>query len=347
MLNDNFYQNPASLSLVNNKQAVVGNIFIMPTFKFEGVSLGESGTAESKVSDSLPYLLTAYRVDDKFVVGVNITPSGYGHLKWPLDSIVAPNSTETELLYYRVGFQSSYQFTDKLSLGAGFNIANNKRLVLNFLVPNAGNEVNNVSGLNYSGDVGIFYKITPKHAFSAVVYSPVQGTGFGTSSLGPIQMTDFSLNITEAAVLSVGLQHALNERWSLEEKIYWSGWSLQKNIIYTNSATGSYSIPTNWKDTFSYQILTRVATTERVALLGSIIYETNPAPVSTNAIGYPLTSSGFISAGFDIALVQALSTQIMYGYGGFIPKAKIDSSGNTGSISLATQAVVVQFSYKS
>lgn len=346
MLNDNFYQNPAGLSLVNNIQAIAGNIFITPSFKFNGISLGKNGTAVSKVSDSLPYILTAYRLTEKIVFGINVTPSGYGHLKWPLDSIVAANSTETNLLYYRAGFQSNYQFTDKLTLGAGFNLENNKRLALNFLVPNICNEVNQVRGLNYSADLGVLYKITSKHLINAVIYSPVNAIGNGTSSLGAIKKNDFSLNISEAAVLSVGLQHSFNDRWSLEEKIYWSGWSMQKNIVYTNSATGTYTVPTNWKDVFSYQILTRVATTEKIALLGSIIYETNPAPVSTNAIGYPLSSLAFISAGFDAVLLQKFSAQILYGYGAFIPEAKIDSSGNNGSITLATQAVVLQFTYK-
>lgn len=91
----------------------------------------------------------------------------------------------------------------------------------------------------------------------------------------------------------VGLQHLLNDKWSLGEKIYWSGWSIQKNLYFKNTATRSFIVPTNWKDVWSYQITTRYAITEKMALLGSVIYETNPNPTPTNSIGYPLAASTF------------------------------------------------------
>lgn len=346
ILNDNFYQNPAELSLVNKLQITAGNIFIKPSFKFNGTSSGNTGTAVSTVSDALPYLLTAYRFTDKFVSGVNITPSSYGHLEWSTNSIVANDSTTTDLLYYRIGSQSSYQFTKKISFGIGLNIEDNHSFQLNFNVPPNGQKINKISGLNYSGDIGLLYKINSQHALSAVIYSSVNTVGFGFSSLGKSRSNDFAMTISEAPVASISAQHTLSEKWFLEEKIYWSGWSMQKNLVFKNSATGSYSVPTNWYDVLSYQILTRVALIEKIALLGSAIYETNPTPLSTNAIGYPLAASAFFSTGLDIALQKKLSAKIIYGYGTFIHNSKISSPSSKGEISLTNQAIVLQFVYK-
>jgi long-subunit fatty acid transport protein len=63
-----------------------------------------------------------------------------------------------------------------------------------------------------------------------------------------------------------------------------------KKISILNTAIGSYRVATNWKDTLSYQLTTRYSVTEKIDLLSSIIYETNVAPLETNAIGYPLAN---------------------------------------------------------
>ncbi|MBA4283872.1 MAG: hypothetical protein C0432_06240 [Candidatus Puniceispirillum sp.] len=161
ILNDYFYQNPAELTQVRETQLILGNVFTIPSFEFNGVTPIGSGTANSRVNNSLPYLLTAHRFTDKFVVGFNVTPSGYGHIDWPEDSIVANASTVTNVLYYQFGLQSGYQFNDKLAIGIGFDIEYNKFAELNYMVPPLGNQVNKIKGVNYVGDLGVFYKINP------------------------------------------------------------------------------------------------------------------------------------------------------------------------------------------
>lgn len=346
ILNDNFYQNPAELSLINQKQLILGNIFIAPKFKYSGMSSGADGTATSVVNNSLPYVLGSLRANDKIVFGVNVTPSVYGHLNWPLNSIVSPSSTTTNALYYRIGGQFSYQFSNNLSVGIGLNLEDNKYFELNFVVPGLGNEINKISGLNYSADIGLFYKINDRHSFTAVIYSPVNTFGSGTSSLAGQNFNNFSMTISEASVASIGLRHLFTEKWFIEEKIYWSGWSLQKNLVFKNSATGSYSVPTNWRDVWSFQITTNYSVMEKVGIIGSVMYETNPVPLDTNSIGYPLAASGAISIGVDLSLREGLSTQILYSYGGFIPNSPINNATSFGMINAYFQACVLQFIYK-
>ena len=345
-LNDTFFQNPAELSLIDHIRLRVGNVFIVPSLRFTGTSTGGAGSVTSKVSDNLPYLLGDYRVSERFVLGINVVPSGYGHLEWPLDSIVSNVTTTTSLFYYRAGVQSSYQLTKDLAIGMGLNCQVNKNDELDFVVPNMGNEINKVSGLNPSGDIGLFYKINAKNFFTAAFYTWVNAMGSGTSSLNTAVSRSFRLGITEASVAYIGLQHVLSDKWSIGEKIYWSGWAIQKTINFQNTTRGSSVVPTYWKDVWSYQVVTRYATTEKVALLGAFIYETNPNATSTNNIGYPLASTLFISGGLDINLLKQFSAQLLYGYGVFAPKAKIFTKESLGIISANTQAALLQFTYK-
>ncbi|WP_347252206.1 outer membrane protein transport protein [Legionella sp.] len=346
ILNSNFFQNPAELSQIKQIKLFGGNVFIMPKLKFTGTTSLGSGSAKSKVHDSLPYLLTAYRFTDRFVLGINITPSVYGHINWPINSIVAEKSTLTHFLYYRGSIQSSYQFTDKLALGAGFNLEYNKLGELDFVVPYMGNQINKVKGTNYTGDLGLFYKINSHNYLTMAIYTAVNTYGHGISSLGTTTVHNFSLNIVQAPVAFVGMQHWLSNKWLAEGKIYWSGWSIEKNINFRNKTTGNSISPANWRDTWSFQVNTRYDNTDWTALLGSIIYETNAAPISTNAIGYPLSKFGSLSVGIDLTLQKNFSTQLIYSFGSFISKSQINSGGSTGTVAANIQAAVIQFTYK-
>lgn len=346
ILNDNFFQNPAELSLINKSQVIGGNIFINPFFNFNGSSYGISGSVNSSVFNYLPYMLSAYRFTDKFVLGFSVLPSAYGHLNWGENSIVSQDSTQTEVLYYRFSFQAGYQINANLSLGIGFNLEDNAHYHLNFVVPGQGNQVNSVSGLNYTGDFGLYYKINAKNYLTIAMYTQVNTYGHGTSSTASVINNNLSLNITQAPIVYAGLQSFITDKWFMENKLYWSGWHIQRNINFTNTTTGSYSVPTDWRDVWSFQSTTTYKIADRVSLIGSGIYETNTVPSYTNAIGYPLAASGSLSGGFDILLKDNLSIQVVYSYGAFLPDSPINSENSIGTINAHFQAGTIQFVYK-
>ncbi|KTD30247.1 MULTISPECIES: OmpP1/FadL family transporter [Legionella] len=347
ILTDNFFQNPAELSSVNHAQLLLGNALILPRLKFTGTTVLGHGRVKSKTHDSLPYLLTAYRLTDRWVVGINATPSAYGHIDWqPHNSIVSQASTTTRIFYYRIGAQSSYQVTKKLAVGMGLNLEYNKFAELNFVVPNAGNQINRIHGLNYTGDIGLFYKIHSHTYLTMAIYTGINTYGHGTSSTEAITVHNFSLNIIQAPVAFAGLQHWLTEKWFIGGKVYWSGWSIEKNVNLINKTTGTSISPARWRDGWSFQMNTRYRISDVLALLSSTLYETNVAPISTNAIGYPLSAFGAVAGGIDFSVQKNLSFQFVYSYGKFIPNAKIDSAGNRGVISVCSQAALIQFTYK-
>jgi long-subunit fatty acid transport protein len=346
ILNDIFFLNPAELSITKKTRLLIGNVFIAPKLKFTGTTPLGYGRAVSRTKDLLPYLLTAYRFTDRITAGITVTPSAYGHINWPINSIVREESTTTKLFYYRIGTHSAYQFSDQLAIGIGINLQYNKRGELDFIVPNQGNQINKMSGFNCTGDIGLYYKINSHNFLTMAVYTGVNTYGRGTSAIGTIVVHNFFLNIIEAPVAFVGLQHWLNDKWLAEGKIFWSGWSIEKNVNFRNTTTGNLIFPANWSDIWSFQVNMSYATTDKIVILGSIIYETNPTPISTNAIGYPLSSSGGVSVGLDLTLQKGLSAQLAYSYGKFIPNAKINNAKSIGVILSNFQAVTLQFTYK-
>lgn len=346
LLNDLFFQNPAELTLVNKFQIIAGGTYLKPQIQFDGTSNGNTGSVKSKANDTLPYLLTAFRFNKSFVFGINVTPSSYGHLIWPMNSIVSLSSTLTKVVYYRFAAQSGYQLTSHLAVGAGINLEYNKLIELNYVVNGMGNQINKASGKNPTADLGLFYKISSKNYLTAAVYTPVNALGRGTSTLGTTVSNNLAMSISQAPVAFIGLQHLINEKASLEGKVYWSGWSLQKTLIMSNTTTGTTLTPTNWKDVWSFQTSTRYTTTERIALLGFANYETNPIDAAYNQVGYPLAAFGSIGAGIDYNLKNGGSTQCAFGYGKFMPDAKLNNLTTRGATALHIPLINLQLSYK-
>ncbi len=346
ILSDYFFQNPADLGGIQQQQMILGNVFVAPSMEFNGTALGGTGRARTSTFDTLPYLLADTRFSDKFVLGFNIVPCQYGDLVWPEDSVVAHDSTVTKVYYYRLGFQSSYQLTDRLVLGLGVGLEYNYLQELDAVVGDLGNEVNKVSGLNRYMDAGFTYQITPKHALIAAMYSPVNTYGNGTSTLHGAVSNNFSMNIVDAAVLFAGLQHNFSEQWFLEEKVYWSAWRAQTTSTLLNTTRGNYIYRTDWSDTWSYQLSGQYTSSDKLAWLAGMMYETNPAPLVTNAIGYPLAPSLYVYGGLDVAFNQSLHLQLFYGYSIFILNAKIDNGFSLGTVSADTQSGVLQLTYK-
>ncbi|MFT4060337.1 MAG: outer membrane protein transport protein [Legionella sp.] len=346
ILNDDFFQNPAQLSTIHHTQSTAGFVFINPQASFEGTVKEVNGSVRSNVQDTLPYLLTGYRINEHWVIGFNAVPSAYGHLEWPMDSFVSPVSTQTKIVYYRFGVQSSYEINTRWAVGAGFNVEDNARYFTNFAVPSRGNQVNSITDINYTGDLGLYYKINDTNYLSLAGYTQVNTYGQGTSSDILSINPNLSLNVTQAPVIYLGLQHQLTPKWFLSEKIYWSGWSIQHNINFTNTTSGTYIVPTNWKDVWSFQVTTRYAIKQRITVLSLLSYETNPVPLETNNIGYPLASAGYVSTGLDIALTKDFSLLGVYTYGAYLPNSPISNKNSNGIIHTRVQSMVLQVTYK-
>lgn len=346
ILNDNFFQNPAELAKTHNMQVLIGNMLLLPKFEFKGKSYGREGKAESLTQDSLPYLLIAYRFNDRFVLGFNATPSAYGDLAWSQNSIVSQASTRTKDIYYRFAVQASYQVSPQLSVGMGLNLEDNHLFELNYIVAGLGNQVNKISGVNATADIGLYYQLNNQNYLTAAIYSPVNTLGEGTSKLGTTVNNQFAMTITQAAVAFVGLEHLLSDKWFFSEKLYWSGWDIQKNLVMANSTTGTNITPTNWRNAWSFQYVARFTATDRLGIINFGNYETNLISPQFNQIGYPLSAFGSLGAGFDVVIKEGLSTQIIYGYGAFIPKAKINNFYSQGQVTLNVQSITLQCSYK-
>ncbi len=144
----------------------------------------------------------------------------------------------------------------------------------------------------------------------------------------------------------------VNDQWvigfnilpSSYANLQWPEDSFVSNV--TNTTSGTYVVPTLWHEVWSFQINTRYAVNKTYALLDSITYDTNPVPLATNSIGYPIAAAGALSSGLDISLTNTCFIQGMYTYEALLPDSPINNSVSQGVAHSHVHAGTVQITYK-
>lgn len=346
MLGDTFFGNPAELTLTPKMKITAGTMYANTILDFKGTHLGNDGSAKSRANDYLPYVLLGYRYNDKLVFGFNVTPRGYGHLKYDPNSLVSSSSIETNILIYEISPRVGYQLTKTLAVGAGLDIFHSRKVDLSNDVIGQGILVNSSNGTRVGADIGLFYKLNPKNFLSLAFFSPAIFQTTGISYINTNVTHSYSQLYQDAAVTYLGLTHILNAKWTLFEKIYWSGWSIKKRFYFKNTIIGSYIVPADWKDTWSFQLGSRYAVNSCLGVLGVVNYDTNPVGSSAkNYVAYPVGSAAAFALGVDWTLQKDLTALLAYGYVWFVPKVPIRTTIDQGSISLSSNSITLQLTY--
>jgi long-subunit fatty acid transport protein len=151
-------------------------------------------------------------------------------------------------------------------------------------------------------------------------------------------------------VATISILHEFNKMWFLKARLWWSNWSVSKQVLLTNSAIGNVVAPLNWQDTWSVDGLLKHTLNDKLSLFGQLVYDTNPVPAARNVIVYPSgppnTGTGTALLGFELNLTKQLSVQVVYGYSMFLPnKILISQPSVNGYVTLGQNTCVVNFKY--
>jgi len=346
LLNSTFFPNPSEIAKINKFELISGNLFFVPTLTFNGSSHGKTGSAYSSVYDPIPYLYTNYRIDDKWVVGLNMIPSVYGDLSWPVDSVVSNGAIMSDVLFYRSGVLTSYQITQDLALGIGINI---ERLFsqITFIDKTVGFQRSKSSGYDYVTDFGLNYKLTSKDLISLAYYTPIYKFVRGLSNASGIKNYNFTALRVDASVLFMDYQHTVNDYWKLKGAVYFSKWSVVKKIILYNNVSGDIILPAYWKNVWTFLLTSKHNITDKSIFTWQLFYETNPASSARyNYVGFPLSSALSFSAGCEYNFYKNFYVNIIGSYGTFAPNARINNASSYGTIAANLYTGVLEGSWR-
>lgn len=346
LLNSTFFPNPSAITNINTFEFIAGNLFFVPTLTFNGISHGKTGTAYSSVYDPIPYMYTNYRINDKWVVGLNMIPSIYGDLSWPIDSVVARSSIMTDVLYYRSGVLTSYQITPDLALGFGISL---ERVFsqITFMDEKFGFQRNKSSGYDYVADFGFNYKLNSKDLISLAYYTPIYKFVRGLSNAGEVKNYNYTALKVDASVVFFSLDHVVNDYWTLNGAVYFSKWSVYKYFIFCNTVSGDFVFPAYWKNVWSFLLTSKHNISDKSIFTWQVLYETNPSySAKYNYVGFPLSSALNFSAGFEYNFYKNFYVNIIGSYGTFAPNARINNASTYGSVSANIYTGVLEGSWR-
>lgn len=266
------HSNPAGLTRLNGDQMVVGAHFIDPNIdfddsgsvNFDGAPLtgGDGGDGAKKAAIPVFYYMWDFGADLRLGLGMN---APYGLItKYNSDWQGRYNEVTTSLKTINVNPSAAYRLTDRLSVGAGFDLQYVRVKLLQAidfgavcvgalgaptcaagfgLVPQASDGAGLVSGWDvaYGYNGGLLYELAEGtrigvHYRSKIEYDvdldadfdvPAGARAFFTAAGAPTAFTDggAKVKLTIPETFSASVYHEIDPRWAVMADLTWTRWS--------------------------------------------------------------------------------------------------------------------------
>ena len=220
----------------------------------------------------------------------------------------------------------SYQMTDKLAIGFGFDANQLSNAQVNFGSPQLGEMINKSSGWSYGWDAGLALQINPSNFLNVSYYSKINFEHLsGYSQRGNLSQTNFSDNLVIPTIYTLNLVHKPTSLWTVVETLRYIQWSEEHNLMLTNSAAGNITFPLNYNDTWSVQVATRYQLFDDWGVGIAAEYDSNPQSTAYRPIALPATSVVLLGGSIAYALNTKWSAKLQYAY--LFANPEINQSG--------------------
>lgn len=199
------------------------------------------------------------------------------------------NATDVELQLIMLGLTTSYEVTDKLSVGVGLQ-GWYSSLEQKLAVPRPLSDREDAR-VKLDGDdtgvaftLGAMYELDSRTRFGILYQSEVEPNFDGDLKIkgldGPILPGDelevsTETELTMAQYVRLSMHHDLDETWAVDFTIGWDDWSALDNI-FVSTEQGGAGLPTKWRDTYHYAWGVQYRLNSKWAFTSGIAYDTNP-----------------------------------------------------------------------
>lgn len=306
------YENPAMLNAVDTALMTLGVTDLLVGVKYEGQVNGVNGTVASNTNTGFPYLRIAQRLNTKLVAAFDFTHPAFANIKFPDYSFVSPVANKTYIRDDDFSPKLSYQLTDSLALGVGFNANNIQNNIISLGTPTL---YTKTSGWAYGYDLGVSWKVNQFNTISLSYYSLLNFTPLtGNSYLQSMSTTNMYLNINLPPTYTLNLTQNATPEWTFIEIFRYVQWSVERNLTLSNTVAGELFFPLNYQDVWSALLLARYQWTDALGVGVIAAHDTSPQTTAFRPIALPAASLNFIGGNMDYAISPQWSTKIQYTY---------------------------------
>ena len=287
--------NPATLSLIDNGEALLGLSYIIPSLKAENATCTGGGCMPLKEgnfnnignNELVPYGYLGYRVNDKIALGLAVTAPWGLSTEYPDDWAGANYAMFSKIQGANINPIVSFQINEKISIAGGPQIQWTKAEISSAIPNIALNELY-VSGntFGYGWNIGVLLSPTEDLKFGLSYRSKIKvdidNGSWSSDLLNSGGSASTTINLPEQ--VNAGVQYAINPQWSIMGDVQWTRWDRIPNLtVYlddfgTPGNTNESVTPLDWKNAWFYTIGSTYAMNEKLTLRSGLAFDQTPTP---------------------------------------------------------------------
>lgn len=324
------YSNPSELFQVKKNDFFLGGTIIDANGKFNGSSLNfntfqyESGQSISERTSFLPYGRVAQRVNDKWVVGLDVTQPIHSNLAWGENSVTRYAGINNLLRDIDISPRFSYQFKPGFYAGAGANFNFIRKNETDWALPTGPTSyatlINLSSGFGLGYDLGLYYSLNPTNFVGLTYYSTIRQRTRGTSTLADNVNTNYNFSFHLPSTLLFNYLHFFNQTWLINLQAIQSAWSENQIIRIHSTATpgpfgNDYNFPVHYKKSWTYAAAIHHQLHEKLGLTLLSVLDNGPERWHLRTINLPADKQYFFALVSDYHLNKTTTFELLYGYG--------------------------------
>lgn len=334
------YFNVAGLTRQKGTQLNIGGTYIAPRAEASNVK-DANGNRGSDVNNIVhaavaPNATISHQINEKAFIGVGLNVP-YGMItKYDEDWAGSDHGITSKVISATVTPMFAYKVTDKLSLGAGFQMQYIRARLTNTAMNQAVKTAMKGDAFDIGYQLGAMYEFNENTRIGVAYRSQVKHKLTGElSSAAPVPYLNQNINarLTTPEMLSMGIYHQLNDKWAVMaeyQRVFWS--SFETLDIYGEDYPFVSSTKEKWRDTNFFAVGASYQIDHQWKWRLGLAYDQSAVRVQHRTPRIPDSDRIWYSTGLNYQYNDKLTFDLAYTYIK-AHKAHLDTSltGNTGS----------------
>lgn len=330
------FYNPAGLSRHKGAHVSLNGTAITGYVKgYDATSSAAPGRYEDRMNHVvnrivLPSGAMSYQLNDQLTAGVSLSAPFGLVTDYSQEWAGANHGTLSDLKTYNITPMMSYKANEHLSLGAGLQLqyidaelkngAGHGNPVLEHfgVVKNNAKLDGNTTDIGFV--VGGLYQVNPETrlgvSYRSEVKHKLKGNIRFDQQFAPGGMIDQRINarLTTPALLSMGVYHDVNDKWSVMAEMQKTYWSSFDNLTILGNAGMENITEEKWKDVWFYSIGTSYKIDEQWKLRLGLAFDQTPVSTAYRTPRIPDSDRMWYSGGVEYKLDNQWTFNAGYTY---------------------------------
>jgi long-chain fatty acid transport protein len=329
--------NPAGMTRLENRTAAEGHVaYILPSAEFsvDPGALGPLGApatggegGDAGVGALVPsfYGLMDLGLGDRWRTGLSVnTPFGLS-TKYDNDCVGRFYAIETELLTVNVAPSVAYQLTDTLSIGGNVQaqyvdakLTNATLLPAPFPLGTEGRSRLEGDDIAFGWGLGALWEARPDTRIgvnyrSRIVHKLDGEVDLTTAAGAAVATIDGEAGLTTPDILSAGIVHDLNDRWSVMGEVAWTNWSVFDDLtVISDAGAQLQSVDQSYDDTIFVAVGAEYKYSPQWTFRGGLAYDQAAVDTEHRTFRIPDTDRYWTSLGATYNMSDRVAFNMNY-----------------------------------